>query len=276
MRIFSFVKKVFVLGLTVLSSSITGALNCISLNNQECKVRPEIVDVSSNNLIFYPFSIKINRCSGNCNRINDPYAKICVPDAVKNLNGKVFNLMSRSNETRSIKSHETCKCICRLYKIICNNKQRWNKDQCRCECKELIDKGVCDKGYIFNPSNCKCECDKSCNTSQYLDYLDCKCKKKIIDLIVEKCTEYDHNKTKLVNKTVIKTDVKTKLIIITVAKNDNQTKIVNKTVKNSCKVYIVLTIAFIVISTAYTIYLFFIKNKDLFTKYNTRRETLIW
>ena len=46
----------------------------------------------------------------------------------------------------------------------------------RCECKELIDKGVCDKVYIFNPSNCKCECDKSCNTSQYLDYWDCKCK----------------------------------------------------------------------------------------------------
>ena len=76
MKIFSFVKKVFVLGLTVLSSSITGALNCISINNQECKVRPEIIDVSSNNPIFYPFSVKIIRCSGNCNSIDDPYAKI--------------------------------------------------------------------------------------------------------------------------------------------------------------------------------------------------------
>ena len=62
MKIFSFVKKVFILGLTVLSSSITDALNCISINNQECKVRPEIIDVSSNNPIFYPFRIKINRC----------------------------------------------------------------------------------------------------------------------------------------------------------------------------------------------------------------------
>ena len=85
--------------------------------------------------------------------------------------------MSRSNESTSIKSHEICKCICRSNKIICNNKQSWNKDQYRCECKELIDKGVFDKGYIFNPSNCKCECDKSCNTSQYLDYLDCECTK---------------------------------------------------------------------------------------------------
>ena len=126
----------------------------------------------------------------------------------------------------------------------------------------MIDKGVCDKGYIFNPSNCNCECDKSCNTSQYLVYLDCKCKKKIIDLIVETCIEYDDNQTKIVN--------------ITVTKTDDKTKIVNKTVKNSCRVSIVLTIASILISTVYTIYLFLIKNKDIFTKYNTHRETIIW
>ena len=114
----------FVLGLTVLSSNITGALNFISINNEECKVRPGIAAVSSNNPIFYPFSVKINRCSRNCNSINDPYAKICVRDNVKKLNVKVFNLMLRTNETRSIKSHETCKCICRLNKIIFNNKQR--------------------------------------------------------------------------------------------------------------------------------------------------------
>ena len=45
--------------------------------------------------------------------------------------------------------HETCKCTCRLNKVICNNKQKCNKDQCRCECKELINKGVCDKGYLI-------------------------------------------------------------------------------------------------------------------------------
>ena len=59
MKIFSFVKKVFVLGLKVLSSNITGALNCVSMNNQECKVRPKIVDINSNSPMFYPFSIKV-------------------------------------------------------------------------------------------------------------------------------------------------------------------------------------------------------------------------
>ena len=97
MKVFSFVKNVFVLGLTVLSSCITGALNCVSMNNQECKVRPKIVDSDSNNPMFYPFSIKVRKCSGNCNNINNPYAKICVPDIVKDLNVRVFNLMSRTN-----------------------------------------------------------------------------------------------------------------------------------------------------------------------------------
>ena len=48
----------FVLGLTVLSKSITGALNCVSMNNQKCEVKPKIIDVNSNSPMFYPFSVK--------------------------------------------------------------------------------------------------------------------------------------------------------------------------------------------------------------------------
>ena len=73
--------------------------------------------------------------------------------------------MLLTNETRSIKWHETGKCICRLNKIICNNKQKWNKEKCICQCKKLINKEVCDKGFIWNPSNCGCEFAKACNTS---------------------------------------------------------------------------------------------------------------
>ena len=69
--------------------------------------------------------------------------------------------MSRTDETRHIKWHETCKC--RLDASICSNKQRWNDDKRRCECKEVIDKSECDKGYAWNPSNWECECDKSCD-----------------------------------------------------------------------------------------------------------------
>ena len=101
MRIFSFVKKFFVLGLTVLSK-FTNALECVSIKNQAGIVRPEIININSNNPIFYPFSVKTNKHSGNCNNINDPYARICVSDPIKNLNVKVFNLMALANETRSI------------------------------------------------------------------------------------------------------------------------------------------------------------------------------
>ena len=72
---------------------------------------------------------------------------MCVTRVVKNLNVKVFNLISRTNETRLIKWHETCKCKCRLDTSVSKNKQRWNENKCRCKCKELIDKGACDKGF---------------------------------------------------------------------------------------------------------------------------------
>ena len=85
--------------------------------------------------------------------------------------------MSKTNETNSIEWHESCKCICRLNAIVCDNKQRWNKNKCRCECRESIDKETYDKGFTWNPSNCECECDESCNIGEYLHYTTCKCKK---------------------------------------------------------------------------------------------------
>ena len=101
---FRFIKEIISIGSLFISSLVsTTPLSCISMINQACKVRPEIINVNSNEPVFYPFSIKTSKCSGSCNNINDPYAKICVADAIKNLNVKVFNLMSRTDETRHIK-----------------------------------------------------------------------------------------------------------------------------------------------------------------------------
>ena len=72
------------------------------MNNRECKVRPQVVNANGKEPVFFPFSIKISKCTGSCHNINDPYAKLCVSDVVKNLNVKVVNLMSRTNETRHI------------------------------------------------------------------------------------------------------------------------------------------------------------------------------
>ena len=89
------------------------SLKCFSMNNQECKIRPEIVNVNSDELVFFSYSIKTSKCSDSCNNINDPFSKLCAPGFVKNMNLKRFNLMSRTNETRHIKFRETCKCKCR-------------------------------------------------------------------------------------------------------------------------------------------------------------------
>ena len=156
---------------------------------------------------------------------------MCVLDVAKNINVKVFNLMSRANETRHIEWHETCKCKCRLNASACNNKQRWNKDKSRCECEELIDKGICDKGFIWNPSNCECECHKSCDVGEYLDYKNCKCRNKLVDKLVEEYSEnIDGNKI-LHNET-----------LNVIPLNDYEK------VCNSCTIFIVLFAVFFITS----------------------------
>ena len=92
---FGFIKKIFLTGLTILSylNPLSATpLSCISMNNQECKVRPEIINANSNEPVFYPFSIETSKCSASCNIINDPYVNIFVPDVVKTLDVKVFNV----------------------------------------------------------------------------------------------------------------------------------------------------------------------------------------
>ena len=96
---FGFIKKCFFTAMIFFGCN---ALKCVSMNNQKCRERPEIMNINSNEPLFYPYGIKVNKCSGSCNNINDLYGKLCVPGVVKCINVKVFNLMSRTNKTRYI------------------------------------------------------------------------------------------------------------------------------------------------------------------------------
>ena len=98
-----YIKKVFVVATTFFSFNPLNVnyLECVSMNYQKCKIRSEIINVNNNEPV-YPFSIKVNKCSGSWNNINDPYSKLCVPDVVKDINVKVFNLMLFSNQARHI------------------------------------------------------------------------------------------------------------------------------------------------------------------------------
>ena len=120
--------------------------------------------------------------------------------------------------------------------------------------KELTDKGACDKGFIWNPSNCKCECDKSCDIGEYLDYKNCKCRKKLVDKLVEECIEK-------VDKTII-------------------TKITENKCKSSCTIYVVIIIIAFTICIGigtYSVYPhWYLKNDDTRIMLDTRTETAIY
>ena len=93
-------------------------------------------------------------------------------------------------------------CKCRLHSSICNDRQSWNNDKCKCECKEWIDKGRCGDGFIWNPSTYGCVCDKSCDIGEYLDYVNCKCKKPLINKLVEKYDKDNDGNGKIYNATL--------------------------------------------------------------------------
>ena len=114
---------------------------------QECKIRPEIINVNNKEPIFYPHKIKMNRCVGSCNTIDDPYGKTCFANDIENIALKVFNLLSQNNETINIEKHKSCECKCKLNKDACNNKQIWNKDTCKCVFFCVFD-NKCIYGYL--------------------------------------------------------------------------------------------------------------------------------
>ena len=177
----------------------TRALECVSVINRECMPRPEILDVNEGvgEPLFYPYNVLVNKCSGSCDTLDNPMAKLCVPNIIKRINMKVYNFLRRLNETGNVLWHESCKCVCRLNSSVCNNKQIWNSDTCKCDCNEDFASIInCTKGYTWNLSTCECQCDMWCKTGQYLDHKNCVCKNKLIGRIIRECTS-------VINETMI-------------------------------------------------------------------------
>ena len=100
----------------------------------------------------------------------------------------------------------------------------------------MIDKGIWDKGFTWNPSNSECECDKLCDVGEYWDYENCKCWKRLIDKLAEKCNE-------------------------NIDRNEMISVILNywENVRGSCTVYIVLFVIFFIISISISMfYIYFL------------------
>ena len=142
------------------------ALECVSVVNQKCIPRPKILDVNEGvgEALFYLYNILVNKCIGSCNILDNPMAKLCVPNVIKRVNMQIYNVLMMLNESSNVLWHESCKCICKLNSSVCNNKQIWNGDTCRCDCNEDFTGIIhCTKGYAWNSSACECQCDSGAN-----------------------------------------------------------------------------------------------------------------
>ena len=185
----------------------TKSLECVSVVNQKCMPRPKILDVNEGvgEALFYLYNVLVNKCSGSCNMLDNPMAKLCVPNIIKRVNMKVYIFLMRLNETRKVLWHESCKCVCQLNSSVCNSKQIWNSDTCRCNCNEDF-AGIisCDKGYTWNPNTCECQC---------ICIKHCICKNKLIDRVISECTSLI-NENMMNNKNNIANDNTTTNIFI--------------------------------------------------------------
>ena len=79
----------------------TKALECVSVINQKCMPRPQILDVNEGvgEALLYPYNVQVKKCSGSCNTLDNPKEKLCVPNVIKGLNMKVYNFLAMLNET---------------------------------------------------------------------------------------------------------------------------------------------------------------------------------
>ena len=161
------------------------------LKNQECKVRKVIID---NDYMTFPYKIGVDRFIGSCNDKDNPYFKVCLPDSIKNISVKSFDLLSKKNVLKNISFHQSCKCDCLLDEKVCNNLQKWNKDECRCECLKIKN---CDIGYSWNVNNCRCEMKKLAaliESKRFLETEECDVETDNIKNVSE-CKAFLENKT---------------------------------------------------------------------------------
>ena len=91
--------------------TITQAKNCFLLNDQKFSVKKVIVD---SDYMTFPNKIKVDKCVGSCKDVANPFFKVCLPDSIKNISVKVFDLLSRENVLKNVTFHKSCKCNCLL------------------------------------------------------------------------------------------------------------------------------------------------------------------
>ena len=142
--------------IALLSFSGSLATKYVSLNNEPYMMRPTLIDLKLAELNYYPFTITLDKYNGSCNVVDDLFTKISVPSERKDLNVKVFKMIT--SEVKTLVKRVSCDCKCKINfcncNSTCNSDQKWNNDKCQYECKKYC---MCIKDYSCNPSTCICE-----------------------------------------------------------------------------------------------------------------------
>ena len=120
----------------------------VSLNNESYMISPTLIDLNPVELKYYPFIISLDECRGSCNFVDDLYIKICVPSKTKDINVKVFNMITNKNEAKTMVNHISCDY--KYSSATCNSDQKWNNETSQCEYKNYR---TCQKTTVRIPEH---------------------------------------------------------------------------------------------------------------------------
>ena len=123
---FRLIKEIFI-GLLITIVNASNHTKFVSLSNQKCMIQPTLINFHPNEysqeLHYYPFAVKLDRCVRSCNNLNELSNKVCVPNKTEDLNLSMFNMITGINESRTLTKHISCKCNCRFDGRKCNSDQ---------------------------------------------------------------------------------------------------------------------------------------------------------
>ena len=130
-QMFGTIKKMVII---LLSRIVNASIHAkyVSLIKQKCETQPTLINLHPNEYSHefhcYPFSVKLDRCFGSCNTLNDLFSKVWIPNKTEDLNLSVFNMITGINESKTLIKHLSCECKCRFDRKKCNSNQWWNND----------------------------------------------------------------------------------------------------------------------------------------------------
>ena len=129
---FGLIKKIL-MGLVINIVNASNYTKYVSLSNQKCEIQPTLTNLHPNEysqeFYYYSLPVKLDRCVGGCNTLNDLTTKVCIPNKTEDLNLSVFNIIAGINELKTLTKHISCECKCKFDGTKCTSNQWWNNNK---------------------------------------------------------------------------------------------------------------------------------------------------